>query len=94
MTKKTKTYGLVLDLGGAPPVHHSIPGVYGMFHPVIPTPVGGPGEPTYEQAKAWTADEGFPLRMVEIEVDEVPELREAAADARKTEQRGTSERGE
>jgi hypothetical protein len=90
MTKK-KTYGLVLDLPGAPAVHHSVVGVYGMFHPDLPTPVGGVGEPSYEQAKQWTADEGMPLRMVEIDVDEVPELREAAAEARKVQQRGVTE---
>lgn len=92
MTKqKQKTFGLVLDLPGAPLVHHSVVGVYGMFHPEQPTPVGGVGEPSYEQAKQWTADEGMPLRMVEIEAVEVPELREAAADARKVEQRGATE---
>ena len=87
MSKQQKTYGLVLDLGGAAG-WHAVQGVYGMFHPEQPVPVGGIGEPTYEQAKDWTADEGMPLRMVEITVEEVPELREAAADARKAETRG------
>ena len=87
MSKQSKTYGLVLDLGGAAG-WHSVQGVYGMIHPDQPVPGGGVGEPTYEQAKEWTADEGMPLRMVEIPVKEVPELREAAADARKAETRG------
>jgi hypothetical protein len=88
--KKQKAFGLVLDLGGASG-YHTVQNVYGVFHPEIPTPVGGPGEPSYEQAKQWTADEGMPLRMVEIEAVEVPELREAAAEARKVEQRGATE---
>lgn len=82
-----KTYGLVLDLGGAAG-WHQVQGVYGVFHPDEPVPVGGIGEPTYEQAKEWTADPGMPLRMVEINVKEVPELREAAAEARKGETSG------
>lgn len=90
MTQKQKTYGLVLDLGGAGG-WHSIPDLGLMFHPEIPVPVGGgvPGrsEPSLEQAKAWDKDPGMPLKLVEVKESELPELQDAALAARRSQTR-------
>jgi hypothetical protein len=82
--KKDHTIGLVLDLGGAPDVPHSV-GDYGMFRPDVPTPCGGPGEPSVELALRVDADEGCPLKIVQIPDQEVPRLREQAEADRRTE---------
>lgn len=87
MAAKKKAHGLLLDLGGAGG-WHSVQGVYGMFHPNVPTPVGGIGEPTLDQAKAWDGDPGMPLKLVKIDSGEVPKAREAAAGARRRQNRG------
>jgi hypothetical protein len=89
--QKQKTYGLVLDQGGAPTNWHSIPDLGLHFHPEIPVPVGNsvPGrtEPSIEQARAWSDDPGMPLRLVEIDADTLAELRDAAATAKKAAKR-------
>ena len=90
--KQQKTFGLVLDLPGAPLTDHVVNGVYGVYHPERPTPVGGGlGEVSLDEAKRLGADPGCPLRLVEIDENKAPELREAAAEARKVEQRGATE---
>ena len=88
MTKKQKTYGLVLDLGGAGGWHsvHGLP-----FHPEIAAPVGtsvpGRSEVTLDQAKAGDKDPGGTMRLVELDEADWPELRDAV-DAIKREQQG------
>ena len=67
-----KRYGLLLTLGGAAQGHYSVVGVPGLFHPVIPTPVGEAGDPV-SLADARKADRaaGVDLRLVEIPTAEV-----------------------
>jgi len=88
MTKQ-KTFGLVLDLPGAPLTDHVVNGVYGVYHPERPTPVGGGlGEVSLDEAKRLGGDPGCPLKLVEIDENEAPDLRAAAAAARRTDKRG------
>lgn len=94
-SKAAKAPAVVLTLGGAPPVAHTILGLYGTFRPDRPTPVGGPGELTLQQAKDADADEGCPLELVQIPESEVPKLRKQAEQDRRAEaglqQRPTNE---
>lgn len=76
-----KEYGLQLTLGGAPDTPHLIPDLPGYYRPSRPTPVGGPGEVTLEQAKHLDADKGVHLKLVEITAEEAALFRaEAEAD--------------
>lgn len=67
-----KHYGLVLTRPGAPDSFHTIipdegPPIPGTFHPSIPTPVGGEGDPiSLEQARKYDKDKGIDLELVEI----------------------------
>lgn len=76
MAKSTKQYGLRLTLGGAPDTPHQFPGFPGLYRPSRPTPVGGPGEATLEQAQEVDKKRGFPLELVEMTAKEVDEARE------------------
>lgn len=59
--------GLRLTLPGAPGNWHHIPDLGAWwFHPVIPTPCGGPGEPSVEDARKWAADPGLYVEVVDI----------------------------
>ena len=58
-------YGLVLSLGGAPATDHTVQGLDGHFRPDRARPLEECGI-SLEQAKAYDADEGFPLALVEL----------------------------
>lgn len=59
--------GLRLTLPGAPENWHLVPAAGSWwFHPVYPTPCGGPGEPTVEDAKRWSADPSMHLKAVPV----------------------------
>lgn len=93
MTPAKKEPALILDLGGAPPVPHAVTGLPGMYSPDRPTPVGGIGEPTLEQAKTADANPGVPVKLVEISASEVQKLREQSENDRRIE-RGLQPRPE
>ena len=93
-----KRYGLVLTLGNAPSTPHRIPDVPGFFYFHTPTPVGGPGEISLEDAKRYDAG-SEELALVEIPAGEVKaaerkaaetlaEVRNALVDNRQTRPRG------
>lgn len=72
-----KRYGLCLTLGGAPNTPHTVPGLPGYFRPDIPTPVGGDGQMSLEDAKAAAASCDV-LELVEVE--DVAKAEQVAAD--------------
>lgn len=59
-----KSYGLVLDLGGAPRQPHVLPGIRHQFRPDVPLPVGEGTAIALEEAQKWADDAGIPLRLV------------------------------
>lgn len=65
--------GLRLTLGGAPAVHHFVPGLPGLYHPVHPTPITAAGI-SPEQAKAADADPGMHLELVDIPSKDIGRL--------------------
>ena len=73
-----KNVGLLLTLGGAPEVPHTVVGVRGQYRPDRPTPIGGPGELTITEAEA-AIENGAPLEIVEISKTKLDALRAAAA---------------
>ena len=76
-----KHHGLRLTLGGAPHTPHVVPGVPGVYRPERATPVGGPGELPFGEAKRISDDPGIPLELVEIPSGALDALRdEVAAD--------------
>lgn len=80
MAKKAeRRMGLRLTQGGAPASAHVVSGVPGLYRPDVPTPVGGEGELSLEEAKALDADESIPLELVPVE-DEAAALEQVAAD--------------
>lgn len=99
--KEAKVLGLRFTLPGAPEEPHmvcspdtgqSIPGHY---HPVIPTPVGGPGETSEATARRWSDDPRYHLTLVEMTAADAarwrgwwqsirPELRNGVAKAART----------
>lgn len=58
--------GLRLTLPGAPDVPHFVPGVRGMYSPTTPTPVGGDGELTVDEAQRLHDDPVVPLELVDV----------------------------
>ena len=90
MTEKKHNAGkapaLILTLGGAPNVPHTVDGVYGTFRPDRPTPVGGPGEPTLQQAKDADKNPGVPLELIQIPEADVQGLRKQADADRRADQ--------
>jgi hypothetical protein len=76
---ESKSKGLRLNVGGAPDVAHTIPGVPGTFRPNIPTPVGGPGEIDEALARRLHDDKAVPLELVDIPKAKVDEARETAS---------------
>jgi hypothetical protein len=60
-----KVPALKLTLGGAPFSWHTI-GNVAYVHPSIPSPVGGPGECTLEQAEALDQDQGAEVELVHV----------------------------
>lgn len=66
MGKQGAVKGLRLTLPGAPDVPHFVPGVQGMYSPSTPTPVGGDGELSLDEAKRLDADKSVPLELVDV----------------------------
>jgi hypothetical protein len=77
-SSQTRQIGLRLTLGGAPTELHTVAGLSGFYRPDRPTPVGGEGEPTVEEAQA-AVKAGAHLEIVELQDDEADELRALAA---------------
>lgn len=75
-------YGLRLVLGGAPHNAHSVNGLPGWYWPDKATPVGGPGEPTNEQARAADRNPGCPVALVKMSKAEVEQRRREIAEFR------------
>lgn len=73
---------LVLSLGNAPNTPHRVgdPPIPGYYVPGVPTPVGGPGECSVEQAKALDGDPDFPVELVQVDAAAVDELRAQATE--------------
>lgn len=71
MTTKPKGAGkaLRLNLPGAPLTWHYLPGVPGIFHPSIPTPLERLGM-ELDQAKAYSDDESLHVELVDISEDD------------------------
>ncbi len=61
-----KAYGLRLVLPGAPNEPHQVHGLTGIYTKDKVTPVGGPGEPTLEQAREAAKGPDAPVELVEI----------------------------
>lgn len=76
---QTRQIGLRLSLGGAPNEPHTVAGLPGFYRPDRPTPVGGPGEATVEQAEEYAKKRSAVVEVVELKAGEVDELRAAAA---------------
>lgn len=75
------SYGLALDLGGAPNTPHWIPGVPGSFRPEDPSPIGEDGEGLFAaidfaEATRLSEDPSVPLKIVELASGDVERLRE------------------
>lgn len=68
-----------LTLGHAPNTWHVVEGLPGFYHPLYPTPIGGPMELTDEQAQASHKDEGCPLEVFTISDSEAAKAREEQA---------------
>lgn len=64
--------GLRLNLPGAPATWHHLPDHGVWAHPIHPTPCGGPAEPSVDQARAWAAEPGTPVDVVDV-----PDMEEA-----------------
>ncbi|HWH14254.1 MAG TPA: hypothetical protein VNT51_05870 [Miltoncostaeaceae bacterium] len=62
---KAEHHGLRLSLPGAPASWHHVPDLGYWFHPEHVTPVGQPGEPTLEQARAWAKDDRYHVELVD-----------------------------
>lgn len=77
-----KPKGLLLDFPGAPCAPHVVGALPGVYRPDRPTPVGGVGEPSLEQAKAADADPGCPVKLVDIDPGDLDALRVGAASDR------------
>lgn len=75
--------GLVLIFPGAPATSHNVGVLPGLYRPDRPHPVGSVGEPTLAQAVEAHQAANVPLRLVQINQDEVDALRAAAADDRR-----------
>lgn len=101
--------GLLLTLPGAPEEPHIVCSpdtgqpVPGHYHPVIPTPVGSPGELPLAVAERWAKDPRYHLRLVtlsDVDADRWaawwrairPELRTGAAVAARTAEGGEQTR--
>jgi hypothetical protein len=91
MTKDTesgprKTHpGLQLDMPGATSAWYEIPNFPGLYHKDYPTPVGGIGEATEQQAKDAAANESMPLKTVRIPDSMLDRRRSEAMEARRLE---------
>lgn len=76
-SSKTKSYGLRLVLpGAAENTGYTLAGLPGIYRTDEPTPVGGEGEPTLEQARAAAKGDDAPVKLEEIGPRKVEQLRE------------------
>lgn len=74
MTNKKETrYGLILDLGGAPPTAHVVVDLPGIFRSDVPRPVGHEGELSLDAAKHYDESDSYHLKLVEIDESKVDE---------------------
>lgn len=76
---ETQPVGLVLNLKGAPETPHTVVGLRGQYRPTQPTPIGGEGEVTLDEAKA-AIEAGAPVDLVNIAKTKLDDLRKAAAE--------------
>jgi hypothetical protein len=72
-----KPCGLVLTLAGAPLTPHTVVGFRGQYRPDRPTPIGGDGQVTVDEANAAIAA-GAPLELVNIAKTKLDELQQLA----------------
>lgn len=86
-----KHAALLLDHPGAPSTPHTLSGIPGVYHADRPTPVGGIGEATLAQAKAYDADDGCPLKLTWITTSQLAKLRKDAEQDRRAERGLTTE---
>ena len=91
MADKKTAPALILTLGGAPDTPHAIPGYPGLYRPGRPTPIGGPGEITEDQARELDKAEGTPLKLVRVPADEIDGLREQQAEDIRASRQGQRE---
>lgn len=89
-SSKTRQIGLRLTLGGAPNELHTVTGLSGLYRPDRPTPVGGPGEPTVEQARKAAKGPDAVVEVVDLSDGDVEELR-ALADHDRERARGNTD---
>jgi len=71
---ESKPLGLILVFPGAPETPHSVVGLRGLYRSDSPTPIGGDGELTVDEAKA-AIDAGAPLALVNIAAKELDAAR-------------------
>ena len=82
-TDDGKTYGLVLDLGGAPDTPHVIPGLPGLYLPNRAVPVGGDGDLSLDAAIEASKSRGVPVSLVEVPKTKADDLREQSREDRR-----------
>lgn len=76
-TSTTKVYGLRLVLpGAAENTPYTLNGLPGLYSTDSVTPIGGPNEPTLEQAKQAASGPDAPVELVEIPKAKADRLRE------------------
>src|SRR5256885_15085732 len=76
MPRRRKTHPAVrLTLGGAPASPHVIVGLPGYYMPNEPTPVGGDGELSVEEAHEAAAEPGMHLEVVDVAASEIEAAR-------------------
>lgn len=76
-SSQTKSYGLRLVLPGAVEgTPYMIPGLNGLYRTDEVTPVGGPDEPTVEEARAVAKSDDAPVKLEEVGPRKVQTLRE------------------
>lgn len=80
-SKAEKVPALKLTLGGAPETWHIV-GSVAYVHPVIPSPVGGKGEPSVEVAEKLSDDPGCEVKLVQITAAQAADAREQRDGAR------------
>jgi hypothetical protein len=68
----------VFNMPGAPETPHVIVGIRGIYRPDSPTPIGGEGEVTLEEAQA-AIEAGAPLELVNIPKKDLDQVREQFA---------------
>jgi hypothetical protein len=87
----SKTPALLLTLGNAPNTWHTVEGLPGHFHPVIPAPVGGPGECPLEVATEHANADGSPVCLCDITAAQAAETRELLEQLRRDARRALTD---